>query len=331
MNHRLRPSLALIVLFAAGSAAMAKGDLLRLKPEVGATYRYAMEQNQAMQLELGPMGTQTVDLQTRIEYAQKAVAVADDGAVTFEITYERVKIGLNGLGQQLEFDSKQPLPEGEDNPLSLAAYKLAGSTFGSVVSAQGELREITGMDEIWDELMADLPDDPRTQQTADMARQSFGSDAVKSMLQQGMPFFPKSRVAAGKNWKREDAMTHPILGPLAVDWSFAYQGAETKSERDCHKLRITAAMNATGESPLIGQFSKLFSMGGAETEIDWSMDETEAEGTVWVDKADGVVSSLATRQQIEMSMSVTSTQGENEMKMDIGISIDQQISLDRLD
>ena len=72
-------------------------------------------------------------------------------------------------------------------------------------------------------------------------------------------------------------------------------------------------------------------MGGAETEIDWKMDDTEATGTAWVAKSDGITSAMKMDQQIDMTMSITSKQGENEMKMDIGISIDQQIKLDRLE
>jgi hypothetical protein len=147
-------------------------------------------------------------------------------------------------------------------------------------------------------------------------------------MQQAVVTYPESAVSIGDTWHQDLKLPNPALGDLIIRRDYTVEGAERMRERDCLRLGVAATIEFEGEGPEFAQFGKLM---GAELALD--VGEASGQGTVWIDKASGLVVLSKSTQTIEMDMSLQNAGGDEAegQDLDMHASVTQQVEIELLD
>jgi hypothetical protein len=159
-------------------------------------------------------------------------------------------------------------------------------------------------------------------------KQGFGTETTPTLMQQAVVPYPEDAVAIGDTWRQDLKLPNPALGDLNIRRDYTVEGAERMRERDCLRLGVSSTIEFEGEGPEFAQFGKMM---GAELSLD--IGEASGQGTVWIDRASGLVVLSKATQKIEMDMSFLKSGGDaaEEQDIDMHASITQHIEVELLD
>jgi len=149
------------------------------------------------------------------------VAGVENDLISMEMNYDRVKIGLEMPGTEIEADSEQTDKKqtterlaGEkpaDEKTTAIASSFAGMSpmlksitnipITLVLSKEGELKEVRGVDKLQQSIARSVDGDSGQSLMAAQFSQQFNEEAVKNMAGQNAAFyFPGKPVKVGDSW-----------------------------------------------------------------------------------------------------------------------------------
>lgn len=139
--------------------------------------------------------------------------VDKDKNITIDYQYDSMKMSSESNGEKIEYDSTKP---DTSNPLNSTYQTIIGKSFTVKINNKGELLEVTGVSELINSMVAKASGTAAEKQALkDTLSESFGDEAVKSMMKQSMNFYPQNVVKKGDTWeKKYDIKT---LFPISVD------------------------------------------------------------------------------------------------------------------
>ena len=156
---------------------------------------FNIESNSAQDLAISVMGMDQAFKQHIGQYQNyEVVNVASNGDVEFKVTYSRVKMSSDNPQAPMEFDSDN-MGDGEVPMQAKGLASLVGQSFNVVMSNKGEVHEISGMDQILENMLKQYEDGPpevMAQMEASLKGQ-FGDNAVKSQMQQMTGFYDSKK------------------------------------------------------------------------------------------------------------------------------------------
>ena len=157
-------------------------------------------------------------------------------------------------------------------------------------------------------------DNPRLRETL---KQGLSEEAITQMIQMGLPTFPDRALSVGDTWTHHNEFTNPLFGTMNITSEYTVKGEEICSQEDC--VRLDVAMDQTLKLDA-GIFEQLKAASGAS--LDLSIDEIQGSGTIWIATADGMTLRSEIRQQIKLTMKVSSA-GQTPIEMQM--AADQKI------
>ncbi|WP_411679904.1 DUF6263 family protein [Clostridium thailandense] len=115
--------------------------------------------------------------------------------------YDSIKISADSAGQKMEYDSKNP---GSNNPLASIYGAIVGKGFTVKVSNKGQVLEVKGVDELLNSVVSKLPGSEEQKKTFKATlSESFGDDAIKSMVNQSINYYPQGQVKNNDIWENK--------------------------------------------------------------------------------------------------------------------------------
>lgn len=134
-----------------------------------------------------------------MNFAMDVQDVDKDKNVTIAYKYDSIKISTESAGQKMEYDSKK---QDSTNPLSSIYGAIVGKGFTVKVSNKGQVLEVKGVDELLNSIVSKIPGNDEQKKTfKSTLAQSFGDDAVKSMINQSMNYYPQNAVKNNDTWE----------------------------------------------------------------------------------------------------------------------------------
>ena len=255
---------------------------------------------------------------TRLDF-QSTVRKKTVDSWTFDTNYERLVTEVDAGVSKFRIDTNEPTGDGEPDTFA-DLRSLIDTNFTVTISDRNEVREITGLEAILDEIKGQMPDNPAVKA---LLKQSFNEDALKSMMQQAALIYPQGPVKVGDTWSTDVNMPGPA-GNVRVKSSYRIEGEENKLGRNCVKIALATDLQIEAGGDIAAQFGQMF---GSEAELDWKVGDSKGNGTIWVDLETGLVVVSELDQSIPMTMSVN-LQGE---ALDMDMSINHSIGLELLD
>jgi hypothetical protein len=173
--------------------------------------------------------------------------------------------------------------------------KIAGATFGILLSPKWEVLKFEGYDKLIDKLSGD---DVAVRQAL---QATLSEDALKKSVRELMAFLPDRPVKAGDTWERSVEQPFGALGTLRETRAYKLDGEEDLGGKKVDKITFTSAIDYKPDKP---------DKALAYHVISGEMKADEAKGTVHFDAAAGRVVQMESHMKLRGRM-VLSVSGSN--------------------
>jgi hypothetical protein len=175
----------------------------------------------------------------------KVTEVAPNGDATVSMTTERVQIEMQGMAGNLSYDSESGEPPSD--PQARLATAMAGMSYTMVISPDGSVKSIQGIDKLRDEMLASMPPEQVATMQA-VAGEMFSEESMTRMAQQNVQVFPAEAVGPGDTWDRSFTMAVPVLGEMTTKTTFTLTGTEQREGRTIATIATSGDISMGGES-----------------------------------------------------------------------------------
>ncbi len=241
---RWRGPVLLSMLVAAALVAQpvaAQKVTLRWKYQAGSEMVYRVKNHQDMIASVG--GAMTSDQTQTLRW--KVTDVAPNGDATISMTTERVQIEMQGMGQNVKYDSDSGEPPADQQTKVAAA--MAGLSYTMVVSPDGSVKSIQGIDKLREQMLAALPPE-QVAMMQSVAGEMFSDETITRMAQQNVQIFPDAPVGPGDTWERSFTVSVPVLGSMTTNTTYTLGGTEQRDGRTIATISTSGTMSMGGDS-----------------------------------------------------------------------------------
>lgn len=278
-----------------GAAPLAAQSVeLRWKLEPGSVvvYRQAQETTSAT-----PMGEITQSQSTVVR--QEVLGVGPDGEADIRVTHESLSFEQDGPMGRQSWDSESD--EDPADPAMAMAASLVGRSFEMTMAPDGRILRVAGMEDVLDEMLAGISDDPAVAaQARGMMESMFGEEGLETMMQQSMQPLPHGSVAPGHEWDHTLSVRMPF-GTISSEYRYVLREVTTEGGRQVAKIDLTGTMGSLDPDPS-NPMAGMMEMSGGEMsgEITFDIDR----GLLLRSS----VSTAMTMSVMQQSMAMNSTQ-----------------------
>lgn len=144
--------------------------------------------------------------------SMKIINVDKEKNVTIYYTYESIKNSVDSAGKQMSYDSTQ---DANNTILSSIYSGLIGKGFTVKLDDSGKVLEIQGLTDILGSIVDAVPGTEEQKQALKNAlHQSFSNEALKSMIEQNMKYYPPENVKVGDSWEHQEQLT--VMFPMEI-------------------------------------------------------------------------------------------------------------------
>ncbi len=192
-----------------GGAGLAwAGDKVELKYrlEVGKKYYLRMRADEKITQEM--LG-QKQEMEQTLGFEHALVPTAVDAAgITAQITFERVVFRQKGATGSVDYDSKDAPTDVPPAARSMAA--LAGFTLTVQWRPNGEIVEVTGVQELLEAVLEQIPDDAAGAQLRERIKDQLSADGMIETVSDVLVVLPDEPVAAGDTWSHRVTLSKEL-------------------------------------------------------------------------------------------------------------------------
>ncbi|OPX25138.1 MAG: hypothetical protein B1H04_00605 [Planctomycetales bacterium 4484_123] len=180
------------------------------------------------------------------------------GARTIEVSYKRIKQKMQFGTVEKSFDSAAP-KAAQDPLLAKAFAPILRAKISVVVGADGKVRSIRGLEQLWKDMAAG---DPRAAQMIEVMKKQFGDQLIGQVIGQNSQITPAGGVRVGESWTKQTKIALPFVGQMSVNQQFRLKGlrfsaAGKVAEVDFKATVKSADAKAVQLGPVTMNFEKL--------------------------------------------------------------------------
>lgn len=216
---------------------------LVLKPKKGDVFKYKMNAKTTSK-EKSPMtGDKEMNSSQDIFYfyTEEVNDISSAGIITYKIRFDSIYImstvSTSDSSVSLKYNSNVK-DSVYSKPDFIQYNSIMNEDFYARVSQNGEISEIYGMENIYENMFKSLGDTLSNDQKQSL-KESFGNDAIKAVLQQQFQMFPEKEVYQDSSWTRSYE-TQILIFP--VKNILSYRLKEIKEENKQILLSIDAEL-----------------------------------------------------------------------------------------
>lgn len=246
-------------------------------------------------------------VKTTHDLAFEVTGTDPDGNLVMKVTFERIAMENEGMGQHMACDSDEPETM-DAHPMGKGLAAMVGKSYTIVISERGELASVSGMDSIVN-LMVDnmeVADERQREMYKQQFSSAFGEQQSEQMCNQMFGMIPPGPVDIGEKWTCSSSTT--ALVPMS--WDQTWRLKEIKGDRYVIEGEAVTSIH-TGEEPV--------EMGPVKIQMD--MDGTQS-GTMELDAETGLV--VGGTINITMTGEQTITDGVPEQLLGKAIPMEMQ-------
>lgn len=123
------------------------------------------------------------------------------GNAIMEASYKQINLQSSSHDQQVSVNTQS-----DDDDIFNRLFKgLIGKKFTIVLQKDGTVKKIEGLDEIIDQMVADIKGVKSREKPAlkNLLKGQFGPEAIKSSLAIALPYYPPQKVHTGDSWMNQ--------------------------------------------------------------------------------------------------------------------------------
>ncbi len=176
---------------------------LFINAKSGDSYKYHVEVNQTTNVEYGEETSKNAQNMVT-DFIITVDDVDSEGNLAMSYKYDAIRIDSESGGSKQTIDSKNA--DSED-PFSELYNSFIGKGFSVKMNKFGEVKEVNGVDELFDSMLASLgiDEDEDSQEFIEAMKEglkdSYGEQALKSTIEQSTKVFPQmGNIKVGDSW-----------------------------------------------------------------------------------------------------------------------------------
>lgn len=148
-------------------------------------------------------------------YRFSVLKVDEMGVASVKVAYRSILWKQESPLGTMEYDSEHP--PAQIPPAALGYVGLVGQGFTMRVTADGQVREISGLDALYDHVLEklNLPNDAAKAAAGKSVKEQFGEQSIKEMMGQMMNIYPGEPVRVGGSWQKRVALMRGF--PMILD------------------------------------------------------------------------------------------------------------------
>jgi hypothetical protein len=148
-----------------------------------------------------------------------------DGVKKASCTYGRITQDMTAGPVNMRYDSDDA--NTASSPMGAAMKGLVGAKITYEILPDGNVRNVKGMDEIWDAM---AKENPAMAATAEQMKKEFGTDQIQSlMMANSAGYLPKDPVAVGSVWRSSVSIKAPVIGAMVMDANCSLASVKDKT------------------------------------------------------------------------------------------------------
>lgn len=270
---------------------------LILKPKKGDILKYKMNALTSSK-EKSPM-TQDQEVSSTQDifyyYTEEVTDVASSGIITYKIKFDSINIvsAVTSKDSSLSIQYSSNVKDSVFSKPDFIQYNsIMGEEFFARVSPQGEISEIYGLEKVYENMYKALGD-TLTQEQKTSLRESFGTDAIKAVIQQQFQMFPQTEVYKDSTWTRSYE-TQILIFP--VKNILSYRLKDIKEENNQYLLSIDADLAVEFIEKELKEKNMSYKVEDAKT---------GGKGMITYNLSRGCVANKETNTNIDMNMKIS--------------------------
>ncbi|MDR2683919.1 MAG: DUF6263 family protein [Prevotellaceae bacterium] len=271
----------LIVFMAIALVSNAQNTVeLRLNLPKGQTFKQNMDMKMNIKMEVHGIKIDTeVPFFTLISYR---VTEVKDQNFTLEASYDVIRMKMNIIGQNLEFDSENP---DKDNPLN-AFLGMIGKKFLMTLDKFGNVVKVEGLEKLFDEILngKNFTEEQKNQMMLLIA-DLFSEDKIKENFSLSTVVFPEEPVTEGFGWEAEIKQNISDMNMLVFN-----------------KFKVEKINAETVEISCISDYKMDFSLEQNGTTANAKLENAQAESSYVVDIKTGWTKSATSKSDMVIQM-----------------------------
>lgn len=240
---------------------------------------------------------QVVDM----NYSLDVQDIDKDKNATIYYRYDSIKVSSEAAGQRMEYDSSQNNPQ---TPLSAIYSSMIGKGFTVKLDKKGHLLEINGANEILNGMADSMPGNEEQKKAfRKIVVQSFGDDAIKTMLKSSMGYYPEKSIQIGDSW--ESTYEIKAVYPMTMTSKWKLLGEKNGLLSADLQARITTTPDSQGVEFM-----------GVKSNINLSGD---CVGSFNINKSNGLIQNGTMVENISGEIEISNPAKSEEVKLPIKI------------
>jgi len=203
----------------------------------------------------GLPGSGEVPVDTTVNHVLRTVVddVAADGTATLHYVFHSARWEMKSpmgtiASDTVTSDSTAP------NPLATVMNKvlsaLVGQPFVVVMSPNGQVQKVEGMNTLMEKVFNTLPADPSVAAMLDGLKDSFSEESTRGALAQGYGQLPDRPLVPGDTWNSRWTATHPVVGRLTTTNVSTLKSVETVGTDSVATVTTNLTMTQDQPAPI---------------------------------------------------------------------------------
>ncbi len=275
--------------------------VLQFAPEVGEVYQVDTTMNQEM---TQFFGGQEITIRQRFDfgYTWEIVDRAETGEITVAVTYNHIATEQTFGDQTLAYDSAT---DDAPPPALTGMDLLLGRGFQIILTPRGEVREVLGLDAMYQEIVAaaDLPADQEAA-FAQALQESYSALSFQEGFSNMLVPYDGEPLVEGHEWTIEQQLNG--LVPLQITTRYSVQGWDEENAT----ILVSSSLQTDPE--------RLASLGGYQVAYDMTGQQS---GQFTVSIANGITREASLQQHLEGSMRLQ----QGEAALSVPLTIDTEL------
>lgn len=261
---------------------------LKFNMKKGDKYKVAVTSSQKITEEINGQ-KMIVDQAMKTTYLYNVTDVASDGTTTINIKFDAISVKMSAANQTYEFDSSKPADKTDEQ--GLAYSSLVGQSFTVKYSQDGKVKEITGIDKLFTNVIdkLNIQDQTAKDTLTETLKQSFGDEALKESLGSMTEMYPENKkIKVGDSW--EDKQTISVGYPMTINNKWTLKS----DENGILAMDVDSSIDANNSS------EPMEFMG---VKVKYALKGNE-KGTIELTKSNGFIQSGEVTQNITGTMNI---------------------------
>jgi hypothetical protein len=150
----------------------------------------------------------------------KVISVTGSDAL-MTVKFVKLLLAASSMDQKMVINTSA---SGENDKVNALFKSIIGQPFTLTLQSSGQIDSIGGVDQMVHTVLGGVGDTSDTEQAALSAilKSQISPEALRTSLQQLLPYYPASMVSPGEQWKNSVVLPGPPAGTMASTWTLTY-------------------------------------------------------------------------------------------------------------